>query len=73
MRRCELFLAILSLCSGNWHGSVTVHTRLSISQESHQSVMSEVSKLTHIRHENIQLFLGVCFDMHMDYIAIVME
>ena len=57
-------------CSGYWHGSVVVHAR---SSSDRQSTIAEVHTLSNIRHENIQLFLGVCPDMHSDCIAIVME
>lgn len=56
--------------SGYWHGSVVVHAR---SSPDRQSTIAEVHTLSNIRHENIQLFLGVCPDMHSDGIAIVMD
>ena len=59
--------------SGYWHGNVSVHARLSSDEESFQSVLSDVNTLSNIRHENIQLFLGVCHDLHVDCVSIVME
>ena len=59
--------------SGYWHGNVAVHARYSNTNESYRSILADVSTLTNIRHENIQLFLGVCHDLHSDYISIVME
>lgn len=64
---------VLCLCSGYWHGSVAVHARYSSSDETHHSILADVSTLSNIRHESIQLFLGVCHDLHSDYISIIME
>ena len=63
----------VSLCSGYWHGSVEVHSRRSSDDELIRGISSDVQTLSCIRHENIQLFLGVCHDLHSDCISIVME
>lgn len=61
------------MCSGYWHGSVEVHSRRSSDDELIRGIDDDVQTLSCIRHENIQLFLGVCHDLHSDYISIVME
>ena len=59
--------------SGYWHGNVEVHARRSSDSELRASVVADLNMLTSIRHENIQLFLGVCDDLHSDHLSIVME
>lgn len=59
--------------SGYWHGSVEIHSRRSSDDELVQGIASDIDALSYIRHENIQLFLGVCHDLHSDSISIVME
>ena len=63
----------LNHCSGHWHGNVQVHARYSDNDESYRRILADVKTLRHIRHENIQYFLGVCHDLHSDSISIVME
>jgi len=50
-----------------------VHAKPSQSQESIHSILMEATTLSHIRHENIQLFLGICPNLHTNYTSIVME
>jgi len=50
-----------------------VHAKPSQSQESIHSILMEATTLSHIRHENIQLFLGICPNLHTDYTSIVMD
>ncbi len=59
--------------SGYWHGQVAVHARKCITPVQKKKIMSDLDLLRNIRHENVQLFMGVCHDLHNDYIAIVME
>lgn len=66
-------LFVSSLYSGYWHGNVEVHSRRSSDDDLVRGIASDVQTLSCIRHENIQLFLGVCHDLHSDYISIVME
>ena len=66
-------VCVLILYSGYWHGSVEIHSRRSTSDDLVKGIASDVDTLSSIRHENIQLFLGVCHDLHSDYISIVME
>ncbi|KAL5486637.1 hypothetical protein EMCRGX_G019144 [Ephydatia muelleri] len=58
-----------------WHGSVTVHTRRASTEREYQDFVSEVQTLCRIRHEKIQLFMGVCFDLTPDRLdlAIVVD
>ncbi|XP_019852299.1 PREDICTED: kinase suppressor of Ras 1-like [Amphimedon queenslandica] len=48
---------------GYWHGNVWVHQRTIKRQEDVRSFANEVNTLCCIRHENIQLFMGVCLDL----------
>jgi len=50
-----------------------VHAKPSQSQESIHSILMEATMLSHIRHENIQLFLGICPNLRTNYTSIVME
>ena len=59
--------------SGYWHGSVTVHQRQSPLQTNLTSYIREAHTLSKIRHESVQLFLGVCLDLHPDSVALVMR
>lgn len=66
-------LLVYILYSGYWHGNVAVHALCSNTEETYHSILADVSTLSNIRHENIQLFLGVCHDLHSDYISIIVE
>ena len=68
-----VFFSIAPHCSGYWHGSVEIHSRRSSDDELVQAIASDIDALSCIRHENIQLFLGVCHNLHYDSISIVME
>ena len=59
--------------SGYWHGNVVVHARKSSNADLKAGVIADVNTLTNIRHENIQLFLGVSDNLLTDYVGIVME
>lgn len=43
------------------------------SEEDVDSFVSEVNTLCRIRHENIQLFMGVCLDLPADSMGVVMR
>lgn len=68
-----VYFVFLFLHSGYWHGSVVVHARRSQDAETAQSIFMEANILSHIRHESIQLFLGICPDLQSNYTSIVME
>ena len=59
--------------SGYWHGSVAVHQRQSTKQTELNFYIREAHTLSKIRHENVQLFLGVCLDLRPDSVALVMR
>ena len=67
-----MLLFLVYTCSGYWHGSVTVHERRSMQQSVLNFYIKEAHTLSKIRHENIQLFLGVCLDLHPDSVSLVM-
>ena len=78
IKRCEciylgLFVDCFNFCRAYWHGSVTVHTRRASTEQEYQDFVSEVQTLCRIRHEKIQLFMGVCFDLKPERLAIVVE
>ncbi|XP_062516511.1 kinase suppressor of Ras 1-like [Corticium candelabrum] len=54
---------------GKWHGDVLIHTRPHQTIEDVQEFWKEVSVLSSIRHENIELFMGAC--MKPPHLAIV--
>lgn len=47
---------------GKWHGDVVIHTCNPQNDEDVQSWLSDVRSLTHIRHENIVLYMGACVE-----------
>lgn len=57
--------------SGYWHGNVHVHTRKANDFQDLSVFLDEVATLTRIRHENIQLFMGMCLDMDGSNLAVV--
>jgi hypothetical protein len=59
--------------SGYWHGSVTVHQKQSPLLTELNVYIQEATTLSKIRHENVQLFLGVCLDLNPDSVALVMR
>lgn len=59
--------------SGYWHGSVHVHMRTAREVQDFDYFLEEVATLSYIRHENIQLFMGVCLDMTGGTLAIMMR
>lgn len=59
--------------SGYWHGSVHVHMRTAREVQDFDYFLEEVATLSCIRHENIQLFMGVCLDMTGGTLAIMMR
>lgn len=59
--------------SGYWHGSVHVHMRTAREVQDFGYFLEEVATLSCIRHENIQLFMGVCLDMTGGTLAIMMR
>jgi hypothetical protein len=59
--------------SGYWHGSVTVHQRQSPLLTELNVYIQEATTLSKIRHENVQLFLGVCLDLNPVSVALVMS
>lgn len=63
----------LSCFSGYWHGKVWVYTRTAHTVEELRSFAVEVNGLCRIRHENIQLFMGVCLDLPHNSLGIVMR
>ena len=64
---------ITSLHRGYWHGTVQVYQRSLRGSEDRKDFVSEVKNLCKIRHENIQLFMGVCIDVPGDGVAVVMR
>lgn len=69
----NLLIFSQSHCSGYWHGTVWIHQRSSQKQEDIHSFAREINTLCRIRHENIQLFMGVCLDLPDDKLGIVMR
>ena len=59
--------------SGYWHGSVHVHMCLAQEVQDLGCFLEEVATLTCIRHENIQLFMGVCLNMTGGTLAVVVR
>ncbi len=60
-------------CRGYWHGSVYIRTRTPMGAGDFGYFLDEVATLSSIRHENIQLFMGVCLDMDGGTLAIIMR
>jgi hypothetical protein len=58
---------------GYWHGSVWVHERSSESLEDVRSFVNEVNTLCKIRHENVQLFMGICLDLPDNKLGLIMR
>ena len=72
----ELFLPTMHMhvtCSGYWHGHVQVRSRRVREVEDLIYFLDEVTTLSCIRHENIQLFMGACLSMQEGTLAIVMR
>ena len=59
--------------SGYWHGAVMVYQRTLVDSGEKKDFVSEVKTLCKIRHENVQLFMGVCIDMPEDNVALIMR
>ena len=59
--------------SGYWHGSVWIYQSSLDNSDDIHSFVSEVKALCRIRHENIQLFMGVCVDLPDKQVGIVMS
>lgn len=66
-----MFLPVLH--SANWHGSVSVYQRQDTQQAVLNFYIKEAYTLSKIRHENIQLFLGVCLDLGCDSVSLIMR
>lgn len=67
-------MALLSsTCSGYWHGNVQVRSRKVREVEDLICFLDEVTTLSCIRHENIQLFMGACLSMQQGSLAIIMR
>lgn len=64
---------LISLHSGYWHGSVQVRSRKVREVEDLICFLDEVTILSCIRHENIQLFMGACLSMQQGTLAIIMR
>lgn len=62
-----------TIYSGYWHGNVQVHTRHLSSSCSMSCFLDEVSTLSCVRHENIQLFMGACCDHSGQSLALIMS
>ena len=60
-------------CRGYWHGSVYIRTRKPSGEDDFRIFLDEVATLSCIRHENIQLFMGVCLDMDGGALGIIMR
>ena len=79
MTACIFIFMILTIivvsfpdtCSGYWHGNVHVRTRKANDLQDLSVFLDEVATLTRIRHENIQLFMGMCLDMDGGTLAVV--
>ena len=61
------------MCSGYWHGNVQVRSRRVREVEDLICFLDEVTMLSCIRHENIQLFMGACLSMQEGSLAIVLR
>ena len=59
--------------SGYWHGNVQVRSRRVREVEDLICFLDEVTTLSCIRHENIQLFMGACLSMQEGSLAIIMR
>ena len=69
IKHCELEFAQMirggpasNIHLGKWHGDVVIHTCSPQNDEDVQSWLSDVRSLTHIRHENIVLYMGACVE-----------
>ena len=47
---------------GRWHGEVVIHSCAPRDDEEVQSWLADVRALTHIRHENVVLYMGACVE-----------
>ena len=47
---------------GRWHGEVVIHSCHPENDGDVQSWLSDVRALTHIRHENVVLYMGACVE-----------
>lgn len=59
--------------NGYWHGNVQVRSRRVREVEDLICFLDEVTTLSCIRHENVQLFMGACLSMQEGSLAIVMS
>ncbi len=66
-------LPFLFLHSGYWHGHVQVRSRKVREVEDLTCFLEEVTTLSCIRHENIQLFMGACLNVQEGVLAIVLR
>lgn len=67
------FFFLHHLCSGYWHGNVQVRSRRVREVEDLICFLEEVTTLSCIRHENVQLFMGACLSMQEGSLAIIMR
>jgi len=51
-----------SIDRGQWHGDVIIHSHQPQNDNDVQSWLADVRTLTHIRHENIVLYMGACVE-----------
>jgi len=51
-----------SIHRGQWHGDVVIHSHQPQNDNDVQSWLADVRTLTHIRHENIVLYMGACVE-----------
>ena len=51
-----------SIHQGRWHGEVVIHSCAPRDDEEVQSWLADVRALTHIRHENVVLYMGACVE-----------
>ncbi|CAI8058479.1 hypothetical protein GBAR_LOCUS31801 [Geodia barretti] len=58
---------------GYWHGSVQVISREARSGYDTRCFCHEVAALNKIRHESIQLFMGITLDMGGGHLGLVMR
>ena len=51
-----------TISQGRWHGEVVIHSCAPHNDQEVQGWLADVRALTHIRHENVVLYMGACVE-----------